>query len=35
MFNIYTYEKKLKQEEEDYKKKIKEKRIEDARKSID
>jgi len=33
MFNIYSHEKKLKQEEEDAKKRLKDKKIEESRKS--
>lgn len=33
MFNIYSYEKKLKQEEDEEKRKLKEKKIEESRKS--
>jgi hypothetical protein len=33
MFNIYAYEKKLKEEEEENKRKLKEKKIEESRKS--
>jgi len=34
MFNIYSYEKKIKQEEEEAKRKLKEKKVEEMRKSI-
>ena len=33
MFNIYAFEKKIKQEEEEVKRKLKEKKVEAARKS--